>query len=364
MCIVQGNRVICQLPKLELETTKSDTKLVLGKRSQLEINSEDPVLIVSPPKKQCIIGSNNVLENTNGKSNTEVINLSDQLEEEVPLTEKQAARIEAMKHSHLIQAARIGHSNKIKEIAETHPHLLDRPQIGYTALHYASFYNHRGAVETLIEVGASIDIKSESGITPLAWAVDRGNSNLVGYLLECEADPSIANREGMTPLHTAVKNKNYTMVETLLSINTETEEWTKVNARTNLGCTPAYFAAFNGSLDILQILYEYGAQFNISSSVNVAPLHRAVSQGNVDVVKYLLECNANVDKQDDNGRTALHTAAFGGNKALVEALLIAKPKILRDINERTPLDLANIRKWTTIAEILEEYLSTCIDDWM
>merc|ERR1712137_1201725 len=111
---------------------------------------------------------------------------------------------------------------------------------------------------------------------------------LVGYLLECEADPSLANRDGITPLHTATKLKNYKMVETLLSINTETEEWTKVNARTNEGCTPAYFAAFDGSLDILALLYENGGDIN---------------------------------KQDENGRTCLHIAALAGNIEMLKLLL-------------------------------------------
>ena len=332
---------------------------MLGKRVQQELNAAEEVY----SKKKCINAIDTAVTSKANTTNEEApIEIVDQSNSDKNasgvLSAAQIEKLEAIYHSNLIRAARIGHSNKIKEILGDYPQLLDRTHIGYSALHYAVFYNQREAVEVLIEAGANVDIKEANGITPLAWAVDCGHCDLVGYLLECEADPAIANSEGIAPIHTAVRSKNYAMVETLLSINTETEQWTDVNAQTKLGYTPAYFAAFDGSLEILQLLYDYGAKFNISSKVNVSPLHRATNKGHVEVVKYLIECGADVNKCDDNQRTCLHIAAFAGHKDLIEIFIHAKTRVFLDVSGRAPIDLARIRKHTEVVDILLEYDST------
>jgi len=253
-----------------------------------------------------------------------------------------------------IQAARAGDLNKLKKLVDNGQD-INTTHIGYSALHYAVFYNHRSIVEYLLDEGANIDIIANTGLTPLMWGVDRGHVELVGFLLECEADPAIVNQEGFSALHFAVRSKNYAMVEMLLSFNTETEEWTKVNGRTKTGYTAINFAAFDGSLKILQLLVEYGGNVNICSYSNVSPLHRAITKKHIDVVEFLLENGADVDKNDDNKRTGLHIAALSGELEIVKLLCKYNASLNLDISDNTPITLAKIRKFNSIQLFLQEY---------
>ena len=89
------------------------------------------------------------------------------------------------------------------------------------------------------------------------------------------------------------------------------------------------------------------------SKANVVPLHRAVAKEHTQVVHFLLSCGVNVNKKDDNGRTALHTAAFTNQVGVVRALLERGAQQTPDASDRTPLDLAAIRKHQAVIELLE-----------
>lgn len=254
----------------------------------------------------------------------------------------------------LIQAARTGAIGVVKQLIEQGEN-INQEVMGCTALHYAAFYNRKDIVEYLISMGAELNAKNSSGFTPLAWAVDRGLVDITWMLLEAEADPAIADSKGNTPLHKATTLKNAQMVETLLSINTDEEEWCKVNARNTEGCTSAYFAAFQGSNDVLQILIDFQANINLPSFKNITPLHRAVSANRLDTVKMLLENGARINDSDDNGRTALHLSVSLNNVELVKLLLEHRPALSLDANSNNALQIAQAKKLTELVEILTEY---------
>lgn len=257
----------------------------------------------------------------------------------------------------LIQAARAGNLEVVKELIEAGED-INQAVMGCTALHYAAFYNRKDIVEYLISMEAELNVKNSSGFTPLAWAVDRGYADIAWMLLEATADPAIGDSKGNTPLHKATIAKNLQMVETLLAINTDEDEWCKVNATTSDGCTAAYFAAFQGSDDILRVLIDFGANINLASSKNISPLHRAVSGNRVETVKFLLEHGANVNHADDAGRTALHLAVAVNNAEIVKLLIEHKAKLALDSRSKTALQLAEIKKATLIVELLTEYAAS------
>jgi ankyrin repeat protein len=259
----------------------------------------------------------------------------------------------------LIQAARVGDLDVIKELIELGED-INQDVVGCTALHYAVFYNRKEVIEFLIASGANLNATNPSGLTPLAWAVERGYADLAWMLLEAEADPAIGDKtNGLTPLHKATKLKNYEMVDTLLSINTEENEWCKVDAQTKDGSTAAYFAAYQGSVDILKLLIECGANVNaLTTEGKVSLLHRAAAGNQIEAVKVLLENHANINHADSLGRTALYHAAVGGFMDIVKLLVENKAKIINDINSQSPIQRAQQKKFTEIAEFLTQYANT------
>jgi len=247
----------------------------------------------------------------------------------------------------LIQAARSGNINVLKEILSNFDNVVDNnineKVVGCTALHYATFYNHLEAVKLLVEHEADIDVQNTSGITPINWAVEKGNIEIVSYLLD-KCDPSIPDNFGLTPLHKAVISGNLDMVKLLLSCNTESEIWVDINAiTTEEFYTPLHFAIIKGHHEIAKFLLENKASINIRSKSGAQPIHYSVTkESNIEVVKLLISQESfNINTLDNNLRTPLHWALLYGNINIAELLISNGSDCkLRDINQLTPFDIS------------------------
>ena len=120
-----------------------------------------------------------------------------------------------------------------------------------------------------------------------------------------------------------------------------------VNARMKDKTTPLHSAAFNGRLEITQVLLDHGASANEKDELGETPLHR-VSQGEyesqdhgVGVARLLLEHNADVHAPNKCDNTALHLAAWCGRLEIAQVLLDngASPNVENEWGE-TPLHMA------------------------
>jgi ankyrin repeat protein len=125
---------------------------------------------------------------------------------------------------------------------------------------------------------------------------------------------------------------------------------------------------------ILELLLEYGADPNVRDSVGATPLHDAVLSGKINAVKKLLEHGADVNVRTTgaivvmedyagiftestySGVTPLHLAAYKGYAEIAKILLErgADPNI-RDDDDLTPLEIAQMRNDAETARVIEEY---------
>lgn len=100
--------------------------------------------------------------------------------------------------------------------------LLDSySQDGWTALHLAAFFGHKGIVQVLLTKGAQIDNPSRSkasfGNSPLQAAIAMGQSEIVRLLLDHGANPNFVQQPSLlTPLHIAASRKDIDIVRLLL----------------------------------------------------------------------------------------------------------------------------------------------------
>lgn len=130
--------------------------------------------------------------------------------------------------------SRSGNIQKIKLLIESDPenindYINEKNDVGYTPLHYASFYGHLPAVKLFYEYDADLNIVNNSGKNPFFLAVEANRIEIVKYLLSI-SDISIADKNGFTVLHMAIVNGNFEMVKLLMSSNTEDEIWVDINA--------------------------------------------------------------------------------------------------------------------------------------
>jgi ankyrin repeat protein len=103
---------------------------------------------------------------------------------------------ESASGSELISTAKRGDVREVERLIRIGIDLDIRDNWGWTALIWASFYNHGEVVKLLIEAGVNLNIRDNAGRTALIRASSWNNIELVKLLLENFADECILDDEG------------------------------------------------------------------------------------------------------------------------------------------------------------------------
>jgi ankyrin repeat protein len=204
-------------------------------------------------------------------------------------------------------------------------------QYGVTALHnsirngmstvngvrYDSVYrvrpeNMRSLTKNLLEAGADPNAQIQKShrlgpdgsafemtyATPLMLAALSSDVELMNLLAEYEADPSLVAKGGITPLIAAAQaactgsctfqGGNQSDSErsrlALEAVKTAVEMGVDVNARTEKGQTAMHMAGFIGADEIVQYLYDQGAEVNVSDNYGETPW--SMASGISPVIRY------------------------------------------------------------------------------
>jgi len=150
------------------------------------------------------------------------------------------------------------------------------------------------------------------------------------------APPQNPQPAGPSAIFSAVKADDVAKVKTLVDA-----EPGLVRARDDTGRTPLHWAARGGSVSMLALLVDKGAEVNAVDRGGSAPLHSLASAGNTEGLRLLLDRGAEVNLASAQGETALHLAAVAGRVEAVRLLIARKADIERaNSYGRTPLVLA------------------------
>jgi ankyrin repeat protein len=170
-----------------------------------------------------------------------------------------------------------------------------------SALAFATLSDNTDAVQTLLKLGARVDLPHMKAPQPLAWAVMAERPDNLHVLLEAGADPLCQSGDGPSALAMACKLGRYQMVEKLLAAIQD-------HSRLASSAEPLKAAVLAGHAAIVRLLLAAGVPVNIRGQHDVTPLHDAVRQDSVEVVQVLLETGAEVNAKDKAGYTPLHNA--------------------------------------------------------
>jgi uncharacterized protein len=121
---------------------------------------------------------------------------------------------------------------------------------GWTPLHLAAFFGHRGLAQALINHGAKVDTRSTNAMvnTPLHAAAAGAKTALVELLLHAQQEG------GWTALHAAAQAGNRDMTSALLANGAD------VSARASNNQTALDLALQSGKQDIAELLEGLGAK--------------------------------------------------------------------------------------------------------
>jgi hypothetical protein len=127
---------------------------------------------------------------------------------------------------------------------------------GRMALSYAARGGHTAAVNTLLEMGAKVDVdaKDKSGRTPLSWAAGMGHEAVVELLFGTgKVDIDAKDTFGRTPLSWAAGMGREAVVEVLLGTGK-----VDIDAKDKSGRTPLSWAARLGYEAVVELLLGTG----------------------------------------------------------------------------------------------------------
>ncbi|XP_019860059.1 PREDICTED: transient receptor potential cation channel subfamily A member 1 homolog isoform X2 [Amphimedon queenslandica] len=225
----------------------------------------------------------------------------------------------------------------------------------------------------------------ENGCLTLHKACKDSSYEEVHKLLIHSNDTSIfaTDNDGRTPLHYACEGDDKRIVQFLIlkcagclvsdlneieevKIPNDPDVQSKVkgyiNCTDTLKDTPLNIACFKGHTEIVKLLLEHGADFNVTNNKGQGrtPLGIACVQGHTEVVKLLLKHKADFnDVTDDNGNTPLSNACKPGHMEIVELLLEhgANSNVTNN-KGYTPLSIACYKGHTEIVKLLLEQKDT------
>jgi ankyrin repeat protein len=160
-------------------------------------------------------------------------------------------------------------------------------------------------------------------------------------------------------LHIATWNGHLTTCKYILN------KWNVVhNPCTNDNYAAVHLAAWNGDVNLIQLLHSHGADLNMTTVHGWTPLHLAAWTGNSETAKFLIDNHANNHSTSfDNFWTALHLASWKGHLTILINLMHAGADINAvNINGVTPLQLAIQNRQLVTAAFLLEQASGTIND--
>jgi ankyrin repeat protein len=193
-----------------------------------------------------------------------------------------------------------------------------------TPLHDAAKGGDEETVGTLLAAGAELEETNHAGQTPLHCACKKDFGEIVELLLAAGAHTSTKDTDGYTPLHRAASSQSVEVLRILLAAASKDTNSRLANARNNRGDSALHDASPEGSLTIVRMLLNAGADLSAKNQSGDTPLHMAVNVDQGEVVTLLLAAGADTAAKDErHGATPLHIAASVRNDKTARMLLDA-----------------------------------------
>lgn len=172
-----------------------------------------------------------------------------------------------------------------------------------TMLYWCCLFGNFEAVKILVENGADVNKNH-----PITVAAEYGTPEIVAYLIEHGAEVNATGSGGNTALGNARHRGSLEIVKIL------------VENGANIYEELLFYAIQEPSWRIVEYLIDQGANVNYQNEAGITPLIAAVSLGNQKGVELLLAADADTNLVDSDGQTALYYANKVGNQEIIKLL--------------------------------------------
>ncbi|XP_061110524.1 oxysterol-binding protein-related protein 1-like isoform X1 [Conger conger] len=184
----------------------------------------------------------------------------------------------------------------------------NKANLGWTALHLASYFGHREVVEELLKAGADVNLANEEGDTALHKAALTERKEIVLLLLRYDSRPSAINGTGRIPRDCTRDDEIITMLDAAeRREQRRAEEKLLSAAREGDALAVAQLLARKPSLDI-----------HCKDVLGNTPLHCAVYRGQERCVLQLLRSGASPSIRNRNDKSVFDLANSTEMKKILE----------------------------------------------
>jgi ankyrin repeat protein len=210
-----------------------------------------------------------------------------------------------------------------------------------TACHAAVVTGARDILALLVHHGADLHIRDQHNRSILSYAIREEQFEMATLLIESGTNVNQPGTYGAPEaLWTAVEVGSVDIVRMLI------EKGADVNAVGCEGSSLLMHAACFNQTDVMEYLIDNGADVNTKTSTGITPLIRACERGRHSAICFLLEKGADVTATARTGGTCLHALALSGNIHAAKKIIATGDVDARkaaDFDQWTALHLAAIR---------------------
>ncbi|KAL5204056.1 hypothetical protein ABZP36_008927 [Zizania latifolia] len=224
----------------------------------------------------------------------------------------------------LLEAARLGDSRSMMELAAQNPSILvgTTPQ-GNTCLHISSIHAHERFSKDVLTLNQSLlNATNSNGETPLLTSVKSGHASLASVLLGHCHDLGLReailqkDTDGCNVLHHAIRSGHKVLALELIAT-----EPTLSQGVNNDNESPMFIAVMRDFTDVVSKLLEIPGSAHVGSCGHSA-LHAAVRNGNPVIAKELMETRPWLAREENkHNNTPMHLAALWGKTDVLRVLL-------------------------------------------
>lgn len=197
----------------------------------------------------------------------------------------------------LHHAVTYDHADAVQCLIDAGADVNVKDMYGRTPLHFAAVLNHTDCARRLLDAGCRNDRDETNGQTPLHLAAQYGAVDIVRLMLgrvgkgeakQLAATPTSAN--GRLPLHDLAFSQvgDETPVEEIAKLLLDAHPGA-IDAKDDLGHTPAFVAIFSDHVPLLRCLVRAGASLAVPEPKFGNLLHVAAHRGSVSVIDFLLQ---------------------------------------------------------------------------
>jgi len=179
------------------------------------------------------------------------------------------------------------------------------------------------AVRYLVSKGAQLNAKNYYVTNPLNFAVLADNGDIVKFLIEKGAEGDLSDLLMLAVRYGKELTKS---VQVLVNKGADVNKVSGPNEYPYVNDSALIIAAQNDYMEIVKVLLEKGANFNVkchsrSWCLGKDALIYAATFGDLEIVQLLVKKGADINVQDKVGNSALMMAASNGHDSVTHYLL-------------------------------------------